>query len=186
HDARIATARSHRPTTTAYPVHPIASLNLEVDMSADPPSSPTNHERFRQWITDVEVNPENNDPNCKFSARMFIDHDLVCDLPVINSTGALQWSGLLYRDVSPDSPVLLRLCMSIRGRPRYFNFPNFTISEVDEETGEMTLELRDAAWIVTLCEFGRAGATRSHNKSSMSELMNGSRLFLRALRRFRF
>ncbi|CAE6441801.1 unnamed protein product [Rhizoctonia solani] len=119
-------------------------------MSADPPSSPTNHERFRQWITDVEVNPENNDPNCKFSARMFIDHDLVCDLPVINSTGALRWSGLLYRNVSPDSTVLLRLCMNTRGRPRYFNYPNFAISEVDEETGEMTLELRDAAWIVTI------------------------------------
>ncbi|EUC60416.1 vegetative incompatibility protein HET-E-1, partial [Rhizoctonia solani AG-3 Rhs1AP] len=119
-------------------------------MSADPPSSPTNHERFRQWITDVEVNPESNDPNCKFSARMFVDHDLACDLPVIESTGSLRWSGLLFRDVSPDSTVSLRLCMSIRGKPRYFNYPNFVISEVDEETGELTLELRDAAWVVTI------------------------------------
>ncbi|CAE6421197.1 unnamed protein product [Rhizoctonia solani] len=138
-EARIATARYHHPTTTAYPVHHIASLNPELIMSADPPGSPTNHERFRRWITDVEVNPENNDPNCKFSARMFVDHNLVCDLPVIDSTGSLRWSGLLHRDVSPNSTVSLRLCMSIRGRPRYFNYPNFVISEVDEETGEMTL-----------------------------------------------
>ncbi|KEP45883.1 hypothetical protein V565_233760, partial [Rhizoctonia solani 123E] len=89
---------------------------------------------------------------------MFIDHDLVCDLPVINSTGALRWSGLLYRNVSPESTVSLRLCMSIRGRPRYFNYPNFVISEVDEETGELTLELREAAWIVTIRCLTRAKA----------------------------
>ncbi|KDN38558.1 hypothetical protein RSAG8_09447, partial [Rhizoctonia solani AG-8 WAC10335] len=42
-------------------------------MSADPPAPQTNHERFRHWITDVQVTPGNSDPNFKFSARLFVD-----------------------------------------------------------------------------------------------------------------
>ncbi|KEP46357.1 putative WD40-repeat protein (notchless protein), related protein, partial [Rhizoctonia solani 123E] len=52
--------------------------------------------------------------------------------------------------VSPVSTVSLRLCKSIAGRPRYFNFPHVVISDVDEETGEVTLELPEAAWVVTI------------------------------------
>ncbi|KEP48237.1 vegetative incompatibility protein HET-E-1 [Rhizoctonia solani 123E] len=119
-------------------------------MSADPPGSPTSHERFRLWITGVEVTPENSDPNCSFSARMFIDHELGCNLPTIDSTGSLRWSGLFHCNVSPTSTVAIRLCRSTAGRSRYFNFPAFVVSEVDEETGEVTLELAEAAWVVTI------------------------------------
>ncbi|EUC53512.1 vegetative incompatibility protein HET-E-1, putative, partial [Rhizoctonia solani AG-3 Rhs1AP] len=119
-------------------------------MSADPLGSPTSHERFRLWITDVEVTPGNSDPNCSFSAMMFIDHELVCNLPTIDSTGSLRWSGLFHCNVSPTSTVALRLWRSIAGKSRYFNSPPSVFSEVDEETGEVTLELAEAAWIVTI------------------------------------
>ncbi|KAG8710690.1 hypothetical protein FRC11_004227 [Ceratobasidium sp. 423] len=42
------------------------------------------------------------------------------------------------------------LCGSFKDKPRYFNFPPFNISEVDEDTGESTLELPEAAWVVTI------------------------------------
>ncbi|CAE6340861.1 unnamed protein product [Rhizoctonia solani] len=119
-------------------------------MSADPPSSQANDERFRHWITDVHITPGNSDPDCKFSARMFVDDELVCNLPAINSNQPLQWSGLLFCDTSSASTVALRLCKTTKGRPRYFNFPPFIISEADEETGEVTLELAEAAWVVTI------------------------------------
>ncbi|CAE6476359.1 unnamed protein product [Rhizoctonia solani] len=141
-------------------------------MSTDPLGSQTNHERSRHWITDVEVTPGNSDSNCKFSARMFVDDELVCDLHAIDSIQPLQWSGLLLCNVSVASTVALRLCKSIRDRPRYFNFPPFLISEADEESGEATLgetirtlqamlrlltpasssfiELPKAAWVVTI------------------------------------
>ncbi|EUC60431.1 vegetative incompatibility protein HET-E-1, putative, partial [Rhizoctonia solani AG-3 Rhs1AP] len=119
-------------------------------MSTDPPGSQANNERSRQWITDVKVTPGNSDSNCKFSARIFVDDELVCNLPAIDSTRPLQWSGLLFCNVFPASTIALRLCKSVRGRPRYFNFPPFTISEADEETGEATLELPEAAWVVTI------------------------------------
>ncbi|EUC60418.1 AAA ATPase domain protein [Rhizoctonia solani AG-3 Rhs1AP] len=127
-------------------------------MSADPPGSPTNHERFRQWITDVEVTPGSTEPNCKFSARLFVNEELVCNLPAIESTRPLRWSGLLCCDVSLNSVVSLRLCKSTAGRPRYFNFPHFNVTEVDEETGEVTLELPEAAWVVTIKLLTRAMA----------------------------
>ncbi|EUC60516.1 transmembrane protein, putative, partial [Rhizoctonia solani AG-3 Rhs1AP] len=109
-------------------------------MAADPPGSQTNHERSRHWITDVQVSPGNSDPNCTFSARMFADDELVCDLPAIDSTRPLQWSGLLLCNVSPTSTLTLRLCKNIGDRPRYFNFPPYVISHADEETGEATLD----------------------------------------------
>ncbi|KEP46872.1 putative vegetative incompatibility protein HET-E-1, partial [Rhizoctonia solani 123E] len=98
----------------------------------------------------VEVTPGNSDPNCSFSAMMFIDHELVCNLPTIDSTGSLRWSGLFHCNVSPTSTVALRLWRSIAGKSRYFNSPPSVFSEVDEETGEVTLELAEAAWIVTI------------------------------------
>ncbi|KAL5636345.1 hypothetical protein ACGC1H_004979 [Rhizoctonia solani] len=118
-------------------------------MSTDPPGSPTDHEQSRHWITDVEVTPGNNDPNCEFGAKLFIDHELVCALPAIDSTRPLHWSGLLLCNVSPASTLTFRLCKS-RGKPRDFNFPPFTIAEVDEETGETTLGLAKAVWVVTI------------------------------------
>ncbi|KEP47450.1 vegetative incompatibility protein HET-E-1 [Rhizoctonia solani 123E] len=117
-------------------------------MSADPPGSPTSYERH--WITDVEVTPGSSEPNCKFSARLYMNEELVCNLSAIDSTRPLRWSGLLCCAVSPTSAVSLRLCKSIAGRPRYFNFPHVVISDVDEETGEVTLELPEAAWVVTI------------------------------------
>ncbi|EUC60872.1 vegetative incompatibility protein HET-E-1, putative [Rhizoctonia solani AG-3 Rhs1AP] len=119
-------------------------------MSTDPPGSQSDHERSRHWITDVQVTPGNNDPNCKFSARIFIDDELVCDLPAIDSTRPLQWSGLLLCNVSPASTLTLRLCKSIRDKPRYLNFPPYVISDMDEETGEATLELPKAVWVITI------------------------------------
>ncbi|CAE6536797.1 unnamed protein product [Rhizoctonia solani] len=96
-------------------------------MSADPPASEA--ERFRHWITDDE---------------------LVCNPPWIDHIRPLRWSGLLLCNVSQLSVVAIRLCRSIKDKPRYYNFPSFTISEVDEETGESTLELPEAAWVVTI------------------------------------
>ncbi|CUA78252.1 hypothetical protein RSOLAG22IIIB_13036 [Rhizoctonia solani] len=104
-------------------------------MSTDPPASDT--ERSRHWITDVEVSPDNNDPNCKFSAKIFIDDELVCSLPWIDYTRPLRWSGLLLCHLSPLSKLTLRLCRSANGKSRYFNFPAILVSEADEESGEL-------------------------------------------------
>ncbi|CAE6456807.1 unnamed protein product [Rhizoctonia solani] len=124
-------------------------------MSTDPPGSSINHERSRHWITDVQVTPGNSDPNCTFSARMFVDDELVCDLPAIDSTRPLQWSGLLLCNVSLASTLTLRLCKSIGDRPRYFNFPPYIISHADKETGEatlgMTAQTRKAIVLLLTC-----------------------------------
>ncbi|KEP45001.1 putative vegetative incompatibility protein HET-E-1, partial [Rhizoctonia solani 123E] len=87
-----------------------------------------------------------------------MNEELVCNLPAIDSTRPLRWSGLLCCAVSPASAVSLRLCKSIAGRPRYFNFPHVLVSDVDEETGEVTLELPEAAWVVTIKLLTRAMA----------------------------
>ncbi|CAE6446644.1 unnamed protein product, partial [Rhizoctonia solani] len=132
------------------------------DMSTDPPASKP--ERFRHWITahtpDVEVSPGGTDPNCKFSARLFIDEELVCNLPWIDSIRPLIWTGLLLCEVSPTSMISIRLCKSVRDRPRYYNFPPFCVSDVDEETGEATLELPEAAWVVTIKSLSPTTATQ--------------------------
>ncbi|KAG8687335.1 hypothetical protein FRC11_007415, partial [Ceratobasidium sp. 423] len=127
-------------------------------MSTDPPASEA--ERFRHWITDVEVSPGNNDPNCKFSAKIFVDNELVCNLPEIDHTRPLRWSGLLLCDISPSSDVVIRLCRSVRDRPRYFSFPPYVVSEVDDETGESTLGLPEAVWFVTIKSLTRTMAER--------------------------
>ncbi|KAH7317519.1 WD40-repeat-containing domain protein [Rhizoctonia solani] len=117
-------------------------------MATDPPVAAAGW--FHHWITAVEVSPGSSDPDCKFSARIFVNNELVCNLPWIDYTRPLQWLGLLCCDVSPSSRIALRLCTSIKGKSRYFNFSPFTVSEVDEETGESTLELPEAAWVVTI------------------------------------
>ncbi|CAE6445342.1 unnamed protein product [Rhizoctonia solani] len=119
-------------------------------MSTDPPGSTTDNERSRHWITDVQVTPGNNDPNCEFSAKMFVDDELVCDMSAIGSTRPLHWSGLLLCNIYPASTLTVRLCKCIRNKPRYFNSSPFTISEADEETGEATLELPKAVWVITV------------------------------------
>ncbi|KAG8731342.1 hypothetical protein FRC11_004447, partial [Ceratobasidium sp. 423] len=119
-------------------------------MSTDPPAPETTNTQFRHWITDIEVSPGNTDPNCKFSARMFLDDELVCKLPWIDHTRPPRWSGLLSCGVTPSSKFALRLCKNVNGKSRYFNFPPFTVTEVDEESGGVTLELDEAAWVVTI------------------------------------
>ncbi|CUA67975.1 putative WD repeat-containing protein alr3466 [Nostoc sp, PCC 7120] [Rhizoctonia solani] len=115
-------------------------------MSADPPEAT----QFQHWITEVEVSPGNTDPYSKFSARIFVDEELICNLPWIDHTRPLRWSGLLRCNVSPFSKIALRLCKSVKEKPRYFNFPPVIVSEVDEETGESILELPEAVWVVTI------------------------------------
>ncbi|CAE6476144.1 unnamed protein product [Rhizoctonia solani] len=100
-------------------------------MSADPPGSPTNREWSRHWITAVEVTPGNNDPNCEFSAKIFVDHELV-------------WTvGLVRFD-------FIAALGKSRGKPSDFTFPPFTIAEVGKETGEITLLLPKAVWVITV------------------------------------
>ncbi|CAE6483413.1 unnamed protein product [Rhizoctonia solani] len=130
------------------PPRPEEPRSSESNMLNDPPAAEAG--RFRHWITDVEVSPGNTDPSCKFSARIFVDDELVCNLSWIDHTRPLRWSGLLLCNVSLASKVSLRLCRSFKGKPRYFNFSPLTISEVDEETGESILELPEAAWVVTI------------------------------------
>ncbi|CEL53181.1 hypothetical protein RSOLAG1IB_06144 [Rhizoctonia solani AG-1 IB] len=101
-------------------------------------------------MLDLEVSSGRADPNSRFSARVYVDEELVCDLPCIDSAQSLQWLGLLCCDMSPNSEVAVRLCKRVKGKPRYFNYPPYTVSDVDEETGESALELRTAAWIVTV------------------------------------
>ncbi|CAE6476566.1 unnamed protein product [Rhizoctonia solani] len=117
-------------------------------MSTDPPVADAGWSHH--WVTAVEVSPESSEPSCKFSARMFVDNELVCNLPWIDYTRPLRWSGLLCLDVSSSSKIALRLCNSVKGKSRYFNFSPFAISEVDEESGKLTLELPEAAWVVTI------------------------------------
>ncbi|CAE6430268.1 unnamed protein product, partial [Rhizoctonia solani] len=142
------TACASHPISTVPTVHPNYTTTLESDMSTDPPTPETT--QFRHWITDVEVSPSNTDPNSKFNARMFLDEELICNLPWIDHDHPLRWSGLLFCGASPLSKVALRLCKSTKGKPRYFNFPPVIVSEVDEETGESTLELPEAVWVVTI------------------------------------
>ncbi|CAE6336182.1 unnamed protein product [Rhizoctonia solani] len=106
--------------------------------------------QLRHWITDVEVSPGNTNPECKFSARLFVDDELVCDLPWIDHTRPLRWSGLLPCNVTPQSELLLKLCRSVKDSPRYFIFPSFSPSGVNEETGESILDIRDAVWAVNV------------------------------------
>ncbi|CCO37071.1 hypothetical protein BN14_11222 [Rhizoctonia solani AG-1 IB] len=117
-------------------------------MSIDPPTQEV--KLVRHWITDLEVSAGRADPDSRFSARIYVDEELVCDLPWIDSAQSLQWSGLLCCDMSPTSEVAVRLCKSVKDKPRYFNYPPYTVSDVDEETGESALELRTAAWIITV------------------------------------
>ncbi|KAH7317495.1 WD40-repeat-containing domain protein [Rhizoctonia solani] len=93
-------------------------------MSTDPPTSEAGH--LRHWIT------------------------AGLNLPSIDHTRPLHWSGLLLCDVSPRSEIAVRLCRNTKDRSRYFNFTPFIVSDMDEETGESVLELPEAAWVVTV------------------------------------
>ncbi|CAE6454116.1 unnamed protein product [Rhizoctonia solani] len=99
---------------------------------------------------DVEVSSGRTDPSSRLSARIYVDDELVCNLPSILGTQSLRWSGLLCCDVTATSEVSVRLCKSVNNKARYFNYPAYTVSEVDEETGESALELPAAAWVVTV------------------------------------
>ncbi|CAE6434329.1 unnamed protein product [Rhizoctonia solani] len=115
-------------------------------MSSDTPTQEV--ERFRYWITDVGISPGNNNPDCKFGARLFVDNEIVCNLPWIDHTRPLRWSGLLPCDVTPTSEIAIRICRSVKEKPDYFNFPPFNVSEVEEETSESILELSQAIWVI--------------------------------------
>ncbi|CAE7122344.1 unnamed protein product [Rhizoctonia solani] len=67
-------------------------------MSADPPVPGADY--FRHWITGIEISPDNTDPSCKFSAKIFVDDELACSLPWIEHTRPLRWSGLLLWYIS--------------------------------------------------------------------------------------
>ncbi|CAE7135689.1 unnamed protein product [Rhizoctonia solani] len=109
-------------------------------------------ELSRHWITGIEISPDNTDSNCKFSAKLFVDNEFACSLPWIEHPRPLRWSGLLLCNVSPSSKLSLRLCRSVRDRPRYFNFPGTNISDADQETGELIQELPEAVWVsITTC-----------------------------------
>ncbi|CAE7228217.1 unnamed protein product, partial [Rhizoctonia solani] len=101
-------------------------------------SSAHEAELSRRWITDIRISPENTNPNCRFNANIFVDDELACSLPWIEHPQPLRWSGLLLCNVSPSSKLSIRLCRSVRDRPRYFNFPAVNLSDVDPETGELT------------------------------------------------
>ncbi|CAE7153745.1 unnamed protein product, partial [Rhizoctonia solani] len=119
-------------------------------MSTDPPAHEV--EQFRRWIIGIQISPDNTDPNCKFSANLFVDNELACSLPWIEHPRPLRWSGLLLCNVSPSSKLSIRLCRSIRDRPRYFNFPAVNLSDVDPETGELTHQLPESVWVpTTIC-----------------------------------
>ncbi|CAE7135703.1 unnamed protein product [Rhizoctonia solani] len=112
-------------------------------------SSAHEAELSRHWITDISISPDSTDPDCKFSAKLFVNDEIACSLPWIEHPRLLRWSGLLLCNVSPSSKFALRLCRSIKDRPRYFNFPAANISQVDGETGELIQELPDAVWVST-------------------------------------
>ncbi|KAF8749918.1 WD40 repeat-like protein [Rhizoctonia solani] len=127
--------------------------------------------QLRHWITDVEVSPGNTNPECKFGARLFVDDELVCDLPWIDHTRPLRWSGLLPCNVTPQSELLLKLCRSVKDSPRYFIFPSFSPSGVNEETGESILDIRDAVWAVNVKSLTPAMTIPEYNNAKVSFLI---------------
>ncbi|KAF8702672.1 WD40 repeat-like protein, partial [Rhizoctonia solani] len=120
--------------------------------SAMPPDSPTHtSEQSRCWITAPEINISHvkADPECKFSGQIFVDEDVVCSLPWIESTVPLKWSGLLPWSAPLSSEITLRVCRSVKHKSRHYYFPPFSIPDVDE-TGELTLALSEARWSATI------------------------------------
>ncbi|KAH7317508.1 WD40-repeat-containing domain protein [Rhizoctonia solani] len=105
---------------------------------------------FRYYITKIEFQPPITDPNCKISANIFIDDELVCSLPWLDRTQPLRWSRLIPCNVSPISSVVLKLCKNVRDERRSFIFPSYMVSEVNEETGEVNLESPELLWNATI------------------------------------
>ncbi|GAB1517004.1 hypothetical protein RhiTH_000047 [Rhizoctonia solani] len=115
-----------------------------------PPNSPTHtSEQSRCWITEINISHVKADPECKFSGQIFVEEDVVCSLPWIESTVPLKWSGLLPWNAPLSSEITLRVCRSVKDKSRHYYFPPFSIPEVDE-TGELTLALSEARWSATI------------------------------------
>ncbi|KAF8701712.1 WD40 repeat-like protein, partial [Rhizoctonia solani] len=118
--------------------------------SAMPPNSPTHtSEQSQCWITEINISHVKADPECKVSGQIFVDEDVVCSLPWIESTVPLKWSGLLPWSAPLSSEITLRVCRSVKDKSRHYYFPPFSIPEVDE-TGELTLALSEARWLATI------------------------------------
>ncbi|EUC60433.1 vegetative incompatibility protein HET-E-1, putative [Rhizoctonia solani AG-3 Rhs1AP] len=117
-------------------------------MSPDPPAS--DPEQIRYCITDIKLQPSTVDPNCKISAKLFVDNELICNFPWLDNTQPLRWARLLLCHVSPSSKMVLKLSRNLKGKQRSFNFPTYQVSDVDEGTGETTLDHPELVWIVTI------------------------------------
>ncbi|KAF8702671.1 WD40 repeat-like protein, partial [Rhizoctonia solani] len=120
--------------------------------SAMPPNSPTHtSEQSQCWIAAPEINISHvkADPECKVSGQIFVDEDVVCSLPWIESTVPLKWSGLLPWSAPLSSEITLRVCRSVKHKSRHYYFPPFSIPDVDE-SGELTLALSEARWSATI------------------------------------
>ncbi|CAE6494244.1 unnamed protein product, partial [Rhizoctonia solani] len=117
-------------------------------MSADPLAQDLG--QLRYYITEIEIQPSITDLNCKIGAKIFIDEKLVCNLPWLDHTSPSRWSRLLLCEVSSLSKIVFRLCRSIKDKQRSFNFPAYRIDDMDEETGEVTLEHPDIVWMARI------------------------------------
>ncbi|KAH7317494.1 WD40-repeat-containing domain protein [Rhizoctonia solani] len=117
-------------------------------MSSDSPTP--DPARFRYCFTGIELRPSIIDPKCKISIKLFVDDELICNLPWLDNTQPPRWTRLLLCNVSPTSRVLLRLTRNIRGKHRSFDFPSYQISEADEGCGETTLEHPELIWMATV------------------------------------
>ncbi|CAE6418197.1 unnamed protein product [Rhizoctonia solani] len=106
--------------------------------------------RFRCYITGIEVQPLIVDPSVKMSMKVFLDDELVLNLPWIDDTQPCRWERLSLCDVSPSCKIVLRLNRSINGNYRSFNFPPHRISEMDQDSGETTLEHPEALYVAKI------------------------------------
>ncbi|CAE6488541.1 unnamed protein product [Rhizoctonia solani] len=128
-------------------------------MSAHPPAP--DPEWFRFYITDIEFEPSITDPNCKISAKLFVDDELICSLPWIDHTQPFRWSRLIACDASPFSKVTLKLCKIVNHKQRSFIFPSYQVNEVNEGNGETSSEHPELIWKVTIKSLTPAVAERS-------------------------
>ncbi|CAE6487343.1 unnamed protein product, partial [Rhizoctonia solani] len=107
-------------------------------------------ERFRYYITSIELQPPITDPNCSISLKIFADDELIYSLPGLDSTQPLRWSKLLCCDIPSYSRILLRLFKTLDGKSRTFDFPSYQVSEVVAGKGTTTLEHPEVVWIATI------------------------------------
>ncbi|KDN46741.1 hypothetical protein RSAG8_04121, partial [Rhizoctonia solani AG-8 WAC10335] len=116
-------------------------------MSANPPAP--DPERFRFYITEIGFQPPITDPNCKISAKLFVDDELAHSFPWLDHTQPPQWSRLLACDVAPFSRIVLKLYKTVNDRQRSFIFPPYQMSGVNEN-GETSLEHPKILWNITI------------------------------------